>query len=419
MSTAPFCRSGFTPDEFPPAPSGINPDLHKSLPADSYTPDPRPQTLSPIALLLASAFGRGRALRSSALLSLAGAALLALGFASVSAQSTAPSTPWTDTQYPSYIRRLNFFGERPDWSHDGKKILFVGRSFGDVYEIEVATGTITPVTHHYYHGGYLRAHYLANGDILLLGPKKFDPTDWRDARFKKMELWVLDKSHTKPPVALGEFLWEGPAVSRTELKISWAKYPDQKGLRQLMLADLDYSSGQPKLINQRVILDNTREEVKDTVLEPQNFIPGRPDELTVQVGAWKRPDMKGAEVFTLNFQTGELINQSKTPFVYDEVEGIFPDGKNTLVECAAHDPDPKTRTSTDTIELYKLSLDNKQTWERLTWFSSERRFKASNPVVSDDGKYIAFMVAHSHEVAGIGHGIYLLDLTAHAQATKK
>src|SRR5665647_1608724 len=72
---------------------------------------------------------------------------------------------WTDTEFPSYIKRMNYFGERPDWSHDGKKILFVGRSFGDVYEMDVATGAIQAMTHHYYHGGYLRAMYLSNGDI--------------------------------------------------------------------------------------------------------------------------------------------------------------------------------------------------------------------------------------------------------------
>ena len=37
-------------------------------------------------------------------------------------------------------------------------------------------------------------------------------------------------------------------------------------------------------------------------------------------------------------------------------------------------------------------------------------FKASNPVVSDDGRYIAFTVPGTHEVAGIGHGIYIMDL---------
>ena len=95
---------------------------------------------------------------------------------------------WTDTQFPSYIKRMNYFGERPDWSHDGKKILFIARTFGDVYEMDVATGTIMPLTHHYYHGGYLRALYLSNGDILLLGPKSFPPDNWQEARFRLTEL---------------------------------------------------------------------------------------------------------------------------------------------------------------------------------------------------------------------------------------
>jgi len=89
---------------------------------------------------------------------------------------------WTLTEYPDHIRQLTHFGERADWSHDGKKILFVGRTFGDVYEVEVETGIITPVTHHYYHGGYTRALYLANGDILLSGPHQFNPEaefEWR------------------------------------------------------------------------------------------------------------------------------------------------------------------------------------------------------------------------------------------------
>ncbi len=327
-----------------------------------------------------------------------------------------PAADWTDTQFPAYIRRLNFFGERPDWSLDGTKILFVGRSFGDVYELEVATGAVTPVTHHYYHGGYLRALYLSNGDILLLGPKKFDPANWREGRFKNMELWVLDQKLARPPVPLGEFLWEGPAVSRTRLTISWAKYPDEKGRRQLLVGDLDYSSGRPQIINPRVVLDNSHEAVKGAVLEPQNFIPGREDEMTVQVGAWPRPDYKGAEVFGLDLKSGRLVNYSQSPLTYDEPEGIFPDGQYTLVESTLHDTNPATRGGTHNIDLYKLKLDQSRTWERLTWFSAQQKFKATNPVVSDDGKFIAFMVARSDEVAGIGHGIYLLDLAAYAKA---
>ena len=62
------------------------------------------------------------------------------------------------------------------------------------------------------------------------------------------------------------------------------------------------------------------------------------------------------------------------------------------------------------MDLYKLKLDSSGTWERLTYFSKYGKFKATNPVVSDDGKFIAFMVPHLDEVAGIGHGIYILDI---------
>src|SRR5680860_694884 len=96
---------------------------------------------------------------------------------------------WTDNQYPDYIKRLSQWGERPDWSHDGK-ILFVARTFVDVYELEIATGIIRPITHNYYHRGYSRVLYLSNGDILLHGPKYFSSDNWKEARFKKTELWM-------------------------------------------------------------------------------------------------------------------------------------------------------------------------------------------------------------------------------------
>src|SRR5680860_659199 len=309
---------------------------------------------------------------------------------------------WTDTQYPPYIERLNFFGERPDWSHDGKKILFVGRTFGDVYEIEVATGKIELITGHYYHGGYSRALYLSNGDILLLGPEDFPSDDWREARFKLTELWVLDKKLNSPPTRLGEYIWEGPAVSRTQLKIAWAQhhgnYPDQRRYWQIWLADIDYSSGKPQIKDQRVILDNSKGEIKGAVLEPQNFRPGNEDELTVQ------SNHGGTEVMLLDLKNGEIINLSKSPNSYDEPEGIYPDGEYTLVESDRH------RKTGSQIDLYKLKLDTSESWERITYFNEYGNYKAPNPVISDDGKFIAFQVPRLDEVAGVGYGIYILDI---------
>ena len=313
---------------------------------------------------------------------------------------------WTDTTYPDYITKLTDFGERADWSHDGKRILFVERSFGDVYEYNLETGKYKPLTHHYYHGGYVRALYLSNGDILLSGPKDFPAGDWAEARFRLSELWILDKDLDAPPVRLGEYCWEGPAASRTRLQIAWAEhhgaYPSRIRYYQMYVGDIDYSSGEPRIINQRVVLDNSQGIVKDAVLEAQNFRPGKEHELIVQ--AYNGD----CEVLGLDTETGELVNYSNSHGTYDEPEGIFPDGKYTLVESGRHN----TLNTGAHIDLWKLKLDlSDPTWERLTWFNVGGIYKASNPVVSDDGRYIAFQVAGSHEVAGIGHGIFVLDLT--------
>src|SRR2546428_8040254 len=102
----------------------------------------------------------------------------------------APGNP--ADELPPHITQLTWFGERADWSHDGTKILFVEKTFGDVYEVALKTGKIRPVTHHYRHCGYTRRMYLANGDILLSGPESFDPKNPRDAR-TQCYLSVLDK----------------------------------------------------------------------------------------------------------------------------------------------------------------------------------------------------------------------------------
>ena len=177
----------------------------------------------------------------------------------------------------------------------------------------------------------------------------------------------------------------------------------------MWVGDLDYTSGKPKIVNQRVVLNNTREEVKDQVLEPQNFIPGKENEITVQ--AWPN-----CEVFGLDYTTGELVNYSNNLDAYDEPEGIYPDGKYTLVECSRHN----TSNSGANIDLWKLKLDvNNPDWERITWFNEGGIYKASNPVVSDNGMHIAFQIAGNHEVAGIGHGIYVMDLKKREEALER
>jgi Tol biopolymer transport system component len=301
---------------------------------------------------------------------------------------------------PPHIIRVTQFGERADWSHDGKKILFVEKTFGDVYEVELATGKIFLRTGHFYHGGFTRALYLANGDVLLSGCTSFDAANPGVNRQVKAELWILDKSFTKPPVRLGTKCSEGPAVSRKNMTIAWTtmfrQYPDSLKNGQFLfnLADIVYENGIPKLVNKRVVFDNTGKPYQD--LETQSFVP--PDEKTM---TWSAYQFQGTETMLLNLETGVVTNMSNAPNQYDEPEGMFPDGKFCCVE---------SDKETGAIDIYKLRLDGSGTLTRLTNFSDYRGYKSSNPVISDDGRYMAFQLARSADQAGVGYGIFIMDL---------
>src|SRR3954471_9865730 len=85
-----------------------------------------------------------------------------------------PAKP-PDQELPPHITRLTLFGERADFSPDGRRVLFLSKTFGDVFEIDLQTRQVRLLTAHYPHVGYTRALYLVNGDILLSGLEQFDP----------------------------------------------------------------------------------------------------------------------------------------------------------------------------------------------------------------------------------------------------
>ena len=84
----------------------------------------------------------------------------------------------------------------------------------------------------------------------------------------------------------------------------------------------------------------------------------------------------------------------------------------TLVEC-----DRQNLKGANHVDLWRLKLDGSSRYERLTHFSDYPGYKASNPVVSDDGRFIAFQMARSGEAAGVGHGIFIYDLAAESSTT--
>jgi Tol biopolymer transport system component len=310
---------------------------------------------------------------------------------------------------PAHITPLTNFGQRSEWSLDGKEIFFVDRAGGDVWVVDVATKKTRQITKpedrpegH----GYYRVLVLANGDLLLgIGPKR-----------QQMYFQVLDKDLKNPPQNIeGVELCEGPAVSRKTMKIAWTL----PGQFQIHMGELSYSSGKPEIINKKALLDvkdmGTVDSVEyEFIIETQNWRPPLEEELILSQYRKGNGFFK-SEVFGLNTKTGELINYSKSRSTYDEPEGIFPDGEYTLTECDRHRPTKRSST----IEVYKLKLDTTSVEnERLVFFSDVEGFRSSNPVVRDDGKFFVFQASEASSDAGVGCGLYLFDIEQYERAKK-
>ena len=306
---------------------------------------------------------------------------------------------------PPNVRQLTSWGERPDFSHDGKRLLFLSKVFGDAYEYDIEKGRITPCTDHFKHHGFTRALYLSNGDILLSGPvASFDRTD-KDARQAARSacyLSVLDKSLTKPPTPLNEHCDEGPAVSRKSLRLAWTH-----GLQdRISTGEIVYEGGTPRLTAKRQVLqvsDFPTDSRPHRWIETQNFVPPNDDKLIVT--AYEINNTANSEAYMLDLKTSSFTNLSRSPEHYEEAEGVFPDGKYTLVERAEHHGN-----HWPLIDVWKLALDGSGQVERLTFFTDFKGYKGGEPVVSDDGCHLAFTLGKSGMEAGQGFGLFLMDL---------
>jgi dipeptidyl aminopeptidase/acylaminoacyl peptidase len=306
---------------------------------------------------------------------------------------------------PPHITQLTGFGERASWSPDGKRIAFMAKSFKDAFEIDLKTKLTRLLTGHFYHEGFLRIQYLPNGDFFLIGARKF--TDIRTTRSRDQEMWVLKADAKAPPVALNHKISEGVAISRRQLRIAWTnthgQYPDQlaEGESVLYTADIVYTDGVPTLRNKQEIL---KAKAPECVLEAQDF---RDNDGELVYTCYRNPY---ADVFGIDLATRMITTYRKIPDEYNEVEGIYPDGKYTLVESSREQGGPE-RQNSKYIDIWRLKLEpNSTDFVRLTRWGDDEGYKASNPAVSPDGKWIAFQSARSADPAGVGYGIFLMKV---------
>lgn len=336
-------------------------------------------------------------------------ALAALPAMVVPGGSQAKKAGSPEENLPPNISQLTGFGERAAWSPDGKRIVFMGRSFGDAFEINLETKLTRLLTGHFQHAGFLRVQFLPNGDYFLIGARTFE--DIQTTRRRDQEMWVMKADLKSPPVALNHKISEGVAIPLKRMKIAWAnddgQYPDQfdQSESALYTADIEYRDGVPTLTNKREIL---RARGPECYLEAQDF---RRDDTELIYSCYRsHPVGIKADVMGVDLKTGAVTIYRKLLDEYNEPEGIFPDGKWTLVESSRDQGGPE-RQNDRHIDIWKLKLEpGSSDFVRLTRWGDYERYKASNPVVSPDGKRVAFQSARTDEPPGVGHGIFLLEL---------
>lgn len=304
---------------------------------------------------------------------------------------------------PPNIEVLTHFGERADISPDNREVAFMAKSFGDAMAIDLETRAIRCLTCNVPAAAFLRVMHLVTGDYILIGPEHFE--DIRVSRARDNELWFLSKQRGSKPVKLGQKMSEGAAISKMSMKLAFSQVHEQdpdvpEGASKLFVADLDLSGPQPRIVNKTVVHES---KDRSCVLEAQDFY----DNDTKMTFTCYEP--KGlASVMGIDLKTRQVTNFSKAPGTYNEVEGIFPDGQYTCVEGDRQVEQLGGNHGAGNIDIWKLKLDGTgRDFVRLTHFNDYEGGKASNPVVSTDGRFMAFQTARTTDPAGVGYGILL------------
>jgi hypothetical protein len=309
---------------------------------------------------------------------------------------------------PSNEEILTHFGERADFSPDNQRIAFMAKSFGDAFVIDLKTRIIRCLTCNIPGAVFLRVMHLSSGDYILIGPEKFTNPDV--SRERDNELWYLSSKPGSKPIRLNEHMHEGAALSKQSMLISFSEtrgdHPEfPRDYSRLMVAEVDLATGTPRLINVRKVYESSDDSCS---LEAQDFYDNDTKmTFTCYVTPHHSTDPL-AKVMGIDLKTGAVTDLSKAPGFYNECEGIFPDGKYAAVESDRQVADLGGDHGSHNIDIWKLRLDGTgKNYERLTRFNDYEGWKASNPVISTDGKIMAFQVAHTADRAGVGYGIVI------------
>jgi hypothetical protein len=332
------------------------------------------------------------------MLSAGATALILVGAAAAGPAAKPAAKQWDDAQH------LSWFGERPAFSPDGKRLAVVGKQFGDAYEVDLATLKVRNLTAHFPHQGIIRVQYLHNGDYLITAPRVYTGPE---TRFKNAELWVLDKRLERGLMPLGQVVMEGVAVSRSADRIAFTELPGANRSTEFYTADILYDRGVPRLANKRHV---TRDVA--CMGETQDFRNADKELTFTCYGSQQEGRGSQAGVYGVDVASGRVVRYRDNENEYNEVEGIAPDGSWTAVECA-----PRISKGLAPLDICRLQLVPDGAYRLLFKATQENSTrKVGNPVISPDGRWMALSTSDTRyseraTEAGRGDGILLLRIS--------
>jgi hypothetical protein len=303
------------------------------------------------------------------------------------------------------------FGGRAAFSPDGKRIAFVGQTYGDAYELDLISRRLRNLTAGFPHQGIMRIQYLPNGDFLVTAPRIRSGANTR----AQLEMWMLRKDLSRGLEPLGERVFEGVAVSRRRNLIAWTTIEPALGPRdnwqlafvrpsRRYLAEIAYVRGKPRIVNKRVIMPRLPAECG--FIEPQDFRDNDGELVYSCLGAAPGGSVQISVMGNRLAEDRNLIYYRRAG-EYAEVEGIAPEGDWAAVECGKQDKPGLPELDICKLDLREGGVLSLLVRGRTPGSTSD----ISNPVVSPDGRSLVFQRSDSASGdIGEGYGLYRLPL---------
>ncbi len=308
-------------------------------------------------------------------------------------------------------RMLSPFGGRANFSPDGERIVFVGKTYGDAYEIEIASGKIRNLTGEFPHQGIVRIQFLPDGNYLVTAPRVHFGPNTR----AHLEMWFLHKSLEHGLQPLGASVFEGVAVSRKSNLIGWTApdptlRPDDNWQMAFArpttrhIAEVEVSGTRARLVRKRAVMESLPEQC--SFVEPQDF---RLNDTELVYSCMSASDSGSLVVSVMGhlIKDGSNLTYRRKVGEYNEVEGISPDESWATVECGKQET-----AALPELDICRLDLrpDGKLT-KLVAGRTPGSSIDVSNPVVSPNGKWLAFQKSDSASPdIGGGFGLFLIPL---------